>query len=137
MILLQKVVADPTDDVYKIVGIIAVLVGGILGALRFQSNKTKSDQINKSEHQAMNKLIAEQEDHIEFQDTKIEGFSDKLDKLSQQITQFGVFDLRLKQLELENVERKEENKLIMRKLDGIFNKMSQLEITISNKQNRA
>lgn len=127
---------EATDLIWKIIEIIAMVIAAILWGLKMQSIKTRSDDENKAEHKTMNTLINEQEAHIEFQDGKIQDFLVKLDRISQQITQFGVFDLKIKQLENENTERKEENKLIMRKLDGIFNKMNQIELTMSNKANR-
>lgn len=125
------------DSFWKLMALLGMAITAILWGLKQQGNKTKSDSQTEANFKEVNKTIDEQEKHIEFQDTKIESFSDKLDKISQQINQFGVFDLRLKQLEVENNERKEENKIIMRKLDGIFNKMNQLEISMSNKANKA
>jgi septal ring factor EnvC (AmiA/AmiB activator) len=136
MLIVFLKMIDPTDDLWKIFGMIGMAAGAVIWALKLQSNKTKSDEINKSEHQEMKKLIAEQEEHIEFQDKKIEKFSDKLDKLSDQISEFGIFDMRLKQLENQSGERKEENVYIRSQLAEFGKQMNRIEVSMSNKQNR-
>lgn len=84
----------------------------------------------------MEKKNDEQDRHMESQDERAEKVTESISRLSEQINQFGIFDLKLKQLEKENSERKEENKLIMGKLDSIFNKMNQIELSVNNKANR-
>lgn len=129
-------VSDPVDFLWKMMGLAGAAAAAILWMLRMQSNKTKSDSENKSRFDSMEKKNDEQDRHMESQDERAEKVTESISRLSEQINQFGIFDLKLKQLEKENSERKEENKLIMGKLDSIFNKMNQIELSVNNKANR-
>lgn len=127
---------DPVDFFWKMAGLLGMVCAAVLWGLKQQGIKTKSDSENKAKFDAMVKKSEEQDKHMEYQDEKSEEISDKLGKISDQISQFGLFDLRLKNLEHENTERKEENRLMMRKLDSIFNKMNQIEVSMSGKANK-
>jgi|GEM_PF-4227207 hypothetical protein len=131
---------DPTSSIdvfYKMTGVLVAACGGFLWILKRQADKSKSDEQHKSKFEAHDKKLSEVDKHLEFQDENFESVRKSLNEISQQINKFSIFDLRLTQQEKENVERKEEIKLMMRKLDSIWNKMNQLELTINNKANRS
>ena len=128
--------SGPNEFFWKIIGFLGSITAGILALMKIQSNRGASDERNIQKFEAVDKKFQEVDKHIEFGDVQREEILGTLRGMSLQINQFGIFDVRLKQLENENLERKEENKQIMSQLRGIYNKMNQIEVSISNKQNR-
>ncbi len=124
------------DLYWKILEIVGLIAGGLIFLFKLNSSMAKREIEVKEKFKQVETKQSEQDKHMEFSDDRYEKISSQLGALSTQIGQFGVFDLRIKQLEKENTERQEENKTIMRKLDGIFNKMNQLELSVNNKANR-
>lgn len=125
------------DLFFKILEIAGIIFGGIAFLSKMQTLIIKRNLKVDERFDVMETKIKQQDEHLEFQDDQREDIKKQLTEIDRKVGQLTVYDLKMQQLERENAERKEENKLIMRKLDSIFGSMSRLEILINNKANRS